>query len=453
MRLQILWLVTVLLAGASAATSAASPEDELVVSSFMQLLLGDERSAEQAFEFIDQEWHPGFVPMILEALYLSNSPGRTAQLISLLETKTNQRLGFDISAWYEWLWNQPATPHPAYGDFKSALYSRIDPVFAGYFSSDRKTEIRLDEIRWGGVQQDGIPPLRSPRMVSAAGADYLADSDIVFGLVVNGDARAYPKRILAWHELFIDQVGDVPVAGVYCTLCGSMILYRTEHEGTNHELGTSGFLYRSNKLMYDQATQSLWNTLWGKPAVGPLVGRGIELERMSVVTTTWGAWQQRHPDSLVLSLDTGHQRDYSEGAAYREYFATDELMFNVPKLDRRLQNKDEVLGLLMAGIESTPLALASQFLQENSLYHDNVGDREIVILTDQSGAHRVYEARGVRFADWDHYASLVDVEGIRWTLNEVRLESSDGRVRNRLPAHRAFWFGWYSAYPHTRLVY
>ncbi len=452
MRLRILWLLGGLVAGSHAA-SAASPENELMVRSFMELLLDDARSAEQAFEFIDEKWHPGFVPMILEALYLSNSPARNAQLISLLEAKTHQQLGFDVSAWYEWLWNQPDTSHPAYGDFKSALYSRIDPVFGGYFSSDREMDIRLDEIRWGGVRQDGIPPLRSPRMVSATEADYLADDNIVFGLEINGDARAYPKRILAWHELFIDRVGGEPVAGVYCTLCGSMILYKTEYDGINYSLGTSGFLYRSNKLMYDQATQSLWSTLWGKPVVGPLVGRGLELERFSVVTTTWGAWQDRHPDTVVLSLDTGYRRDYTEGAAYREYFATDELMFNVPTLDRRLKNKDEVLGLLMAGTDSTPLALASHFLEENSLYHDNLGDREIVILTDRSGAHRVYEANGVRFADWDRYASVVDVEGVRWILNEVRLESADGRIRNRLPAHRAFWFGWYSAYPHTRLVH
>ncbi|MEE8238420.1 MAG: DUF3179 domain-containing protein [Gammaproteobacteria bacterium] len=452
MRVRILWLVCGLLAGASAA-SAASAEDELVVSSFMQLLLGDATAAEQAFEFIEEEWVPGFVPMSLEALYLATSTARSAQLVSLLEAKTQQQLGFDISAWYEWLWNQPDTSHPAYGDFKSALYSRIDPVFAGYFSSEREMDIRLDEIRWGGVRQDGIPPLRSPRMVSAADADYLADDNIVFGLEVNGDARAYPKRILAWHELFIDEVGGVPVAGVYCTLCGSMILYNTEYDGINHALGTSGFLYRSNKLMYDQATQSLWSTLWGTPVVGPLVGRGIELERTSVVTTTWGAWRERHPDTVVLSLDTGYRRDYSEGAAYRDYFATDELMFNVPTLDRRLKNKDEVLGLLMAGTDSTPIAFASDFLQENSLYHDNVSDRDIVILTDRSGAHRVYEANGVMFADWDEFASVVDVDGVRWTLNEVRLESAEGRIRYRLPAHRAFWFGWYSAYPQTRLIH
>jgi len=105
------------------------------------------------------------------------------------------------------------------------------------------------------------------------------------------------------------------------------ILYHTEHAGTVHELGTSGFLYRSNKLMYDRATQSLWSTLRGEPVIGPLVGQGIRLARGSVVTTTWGEWRRRHPHTSVLSIDTGHTRDYAEGAAYRDYFATDALMF------------------------------------------------------------------------------------------------------------------------------
>lgn len=419
----------------------------------MDVLSGDGAAVEAAFEFLEREWEPGFVPMSLETLYLSRSAARNARLISLLESETGQEFGFDMTAWYEWLWNELNQPYTAYGDFKSALYARIDPAFARYFDSERKTEIRLDEIRWGGVRQDGIPPLRRPRMISAAEADYLDDGNIVFGIEVNGDARAYPKRILAWHEMFVDTVGNVPVVGVYCTLCGSMILYKSEHDGVNHELGTSGFLYRSNKLMYDRETQSLWSTLWGKPVVGPLVGQGIELELMSVVTTTWDAWRARHPDTRVLSLDTGYVRDYSEGAAYREYFATDELMFGVPKLDGRLKNKDEILGILVGRPGVTPLAIASEYLRNNPVYHDTVGEQELVVLTDRSGAHRVYESEGVRFTDWDQDSSVIDSQGGRWTLDEVRLESSDGRIRNRLPAHRAFWFGWYAAYPHTRLVY
>ncbi len=341
--------------------------------------------------------------------------------------------------------------HPRYADFKAALYGLIDPKFRTYFSSQRTSKIRLDEVRWGGVAQDGIPPLRGPKMIAAADAGYLADSNVVFGLEVEGDVRAYPKRVLAWHEMFVDEVGGVPVAGVYCTLCGTMILFETTHDGVAHQLGTSGFLYRSNKLMYDRATQSLWNTIWGRPVIGPLAEKDIELVRRSVVTTTWGEWRRRHPDTRVLSLDTGHWRDYSEGAAYREYFATDELMFTVPELDRRLRNKAEVLAFAPAAGEE-PLAISARYLDKHPIHHDTRGGVAFVVLTDRSGANRAYETQGQQFETWDADRTATDRNGTRWTLYEDRLESAGGGVLPRLPAHRAFWFGWYAAYPNTRLV-
>jgi hypothetical protein len=434
-------------------TRAATPDEERVINAFMHLLIGDPETIEPAFELIETEWHEGFVAMSLDVLSLGTSGERARRLIDILRDKTGQGYDFDLSAWYEWLWRERLEPHSAYADLKAAMYSLIDPDFRAYFDKDRPSLIRLDEIRWGGVRQDGIPPLRNPAMLTADEAAYLDDTNIVFGLEVNGDARAYPKRILAWHELFTDVIGGKPVAGVYCTLCGSMILYGSVHDGTSYALGTSGFLYRSNKLMYDRATQSLWSTLRGIPVVGPLVDRGIELERMSVVTTTWGAWRARHPDTHVLSLETGYERDYSEGAAYRDYFATDNLMFTVPELDRRLKNKDEVLGLVFPIIDATPLALASDFLSKNPIYEDAIGALEFVVLTDDSGAHRVYERGPEHFAEWDGNSTLVDGEGLRWLLEESTLTSEQGSERGRLPAHRAFWFGWFSAYPDTRLVY
>jgi len=437
--------------GASCA-EAATPENERVINSFVQIVTGDDDYAEMAFAYLDDQWDPGFASMALDVLSVAGNSQRVARLWSLLEEKTQHAGGRSVSEWYQWLWNRPEREHPAYGDFKAALYSLIDPAFRAYFSSDRRADIRLDEIRWGGVRQDGIPPLRNPRMLRADEADYLDDSNIVFGLEVNGDARAYPKRILAWHEMFVDRIGGVDVAGVYCTLCGTMILYRTKFDGTSHALGTSGFLYRSNKLMYDRATQSLWNTIWGRPVVGPLAGKGIELERGSVVTTTWGEWRRRHPDTAVLALQTGYDRDYSEGAAYRDYFATDALMFGVPELDTRLKNKNEVFVLQPTSADEEPLAFASEFLQRNPLHQDRVGTVDFVVVTDASGAHRAYATGDTRFAQWDGDASLVDKNGDQWTLEESRLYTSDGRELDRLPAHRAFWFGWYSAWPNTRLV-
>ena len=204
--------------------------------------------------------------------------------------------------------------------------------------------------------------------------------------------------------------------------------------------------------MYDAATQSLWSTLEGKPVIGPLVGHGIVLGRGYVVTTTWGEWQARHPDSVVLSPDTGHQRDYREGVAYMDYFATDELMFPVSRRDDRLANKAEVLGLLLPGHGEEPLAITADYLAAHPLYHDAVADLEFVVITDPSGANRVYQAGGMRFSSYDGGNLLTDDDGGAWTLHEDRLAAADGRVLHRLPAHRAFWFGWYGAFPHTRLV-
>lgn len=419
---------------------------------FLALIVSPPEERDKALEYIKENWEPSFPIMMLEIIYLSRDPGFTAKLVRTLEEKTGQNNGYQTDKWYEWIWNQDEQKHPSYPEFKALLYSLIDPKFAGYFSNDFPMDIRLDEVRWGGVVQDGIPPLRQPKMIPANDAKYLEDSNIVFGIEVNGDARAYPKRIMAWHEMFVDEVGGKPVAGVYCTLCGSMILYNTVHNGVNHEIGTSGFLYRSNKLMYDKETQSLWNTLWGRPVIGKLVGKDIELERMSIVTTSWGEWKKRHPGTKVLSLDTGHRRDYGEGAAYREYFATDDLMFNVPKLDKRLKNKDEVLGLVFSQYPDKPLAIGVDFLSKNPVYEKNVGDLDFVVLTDSSGASRVYETKGTKFMSWDQNASATDTNGATWTVTESKLVSPDGQELFRLPAHRAFWFGWFSAYSNTELV-
>ena len=145
-------------------------------------------------------------------------PPRSTHCISSAASDVYKRQGPDLRAWLEWWWKQPAEMHAEYPIFKSTLYGLLDPRFKAYFSREREMTIRLREVVWGGVAQDGIPPLRSPTMMAAADAEYLADTDVVYGFTLNGDARAYPKRILAWHEMFVDTVGGVPIAGVYCTL-------------------------------------------------------------------------------------------------------------------------------------------------------------------------------------------------------------------------------------------
>ncbi len=423
---------------------------------FLNLLVkSDKIEQSRLIRMLRKDWRSGYPIMALEVFYFSSDRNVSQAMIAILEEKTGQNYGFDASKWYEYLWSKPEELTDDYHLFKAKLHSLIDSRFRKYFAQRQdQTTIRFDEIRWGGVKQDGIPPLRQPKMISAEEAVYLNDGNIVFGIAVNGDVRAYPKRILAWHEMFIDTVDDIPVAGVYCTLCGTVVLYKTQHKGVNHELGTSGFLYRSNKLMYDQATQSLWNTLLGKPVVGPLVGKDIELEYLSVVTTTWGEWKKRHPNTQVLSLDTGYHRDYGEGVAYKDYFSTDELMFSVPLLDHRLKNKESVLVVRLKEHPEEPVAIATPFLRKNPLYHFDVNGNNLVVITDKSGANRVYISNNSIFSSFDGENRLVDDKGNSWLLTEDTLTNKltgEKLVRHR--SFNAFWFGWYAAFPETKLIF
>ena len=431
---------------------AAARQAHLPLDVFAAVIGEDEKKALAALARIEQNRHESSAAMLIEMIHSVPSRRVLTALLALIEKTTGLPFDGDVNAWYEWLWSAERAVHPDYAEFKALLYEPIDPRFREYFERRPQSLIRLDEIRWGGVRRDGIPPLKNPAMIAASEAGWLQDTDVVFGVAINGDVRAYPKRILAWHEMFKDRIGGRELAGVYCTLCGALVLYDVTVGGVQHELGTSGFLYRSNKLMYDHATKSLWSTLTGSPVVGRLAGKGIELESLYVVTTTWKEWRRRHPNTLVLSRETGHQRDYSEGAAYRDYFASDRLMFTVPKRDARLPNKAEVLALRLPQAPREALAIAADYLATRPVYHARIGSVNLVVLTDASGANRVYESRETTFASWDNATTARDSLGGAWRVDESQLTAPNGQTLKRLPAHRAFWFGWHAAFPDTRLV-
>ncbi len=424
------------------------------VKYFLDLVTTTSNSEKEALlAQIEKNWKPEYNIMALEIMYFGYSKDIGIKMALLLQRKTGQNFTFDFNKWYEYIWSQNQKILPDYGYFKSQLHKSLDPKFEIYFQERQASSlIRFDEIRWGGVQQDGIPPLRNPEMISATQARYLNNNDVVFGIEINGDVRAYPKRILAWHEMFVDTVGGIPVTGVYCTLCGTVILYKSEVNGVVHQMGTSGFLYRSNKLMYDQATQSLWSTLEGKPVVGPLVGKGIEMDYLSVVTTTWGEWKERHPETQVLSLNTGHNRDYGEGVAYHSYFADDELMFNVPTINTKLKNKASILAIKLPEHPDKPLAISVKYLKKKSLYQSSIDDVNFIVLTDKSGANRVYYSKDLKFKKYDQHKDAIDANGVSWTVFEDRLENNQGDTLQRIHTFNAFWFGWQAAYPNTKLI-
>ncbi len=429
------------------------PKD-ITAQYFLDLLREDDTYlTAKALKHINENWKEGYEIMLLEATYFARSKRHSNKLLRILEEKTGKKYGLDYDKWFQWIWGKDAAYPSAYFEYKAKLHRLIDSKFEKYFlHRSHQSKIRLDEVRWGGVLQDGIPPLRNPEMISPLEATYLKDSAIVFGIEVNGDARAYPKQILAWHEMFVDEVGGTPVAGVYCTLCGTVILYKTEHDGVNYQMGTSGFLYRSNKLMYDKATQSLWSTLEGEPVIGPLVDKGITLDYLSVVTTTWGEWKKRHPDTKVLSLNTGHRRDYREGVAYRDYFSTDDLMFTVPEIDIRLKNKDEILALRLPEDTNENLAISSRFLRRNPVYQNSIGEVAFTVFTDKTGAHRVFKTSSIVFSKYDGNSTARDSDGNIWKIKENVMEGANGKILERFQSFNAFWFGYNAAFPEVTLI-
>ncbi len=336
--------------------------------------------------------------------------------------------------------------HPADSDtdayiaFKRALFGALYPRMAAMMDPGAPRLIDAREVLWGGVEVDGIPALEFPSQVSAQdAAAWINDSDRVIGVAINGDVRAYPIRIIAWHEMVNDTVGGLPVSLAYCTLCGAPILYDGRAGDAVYRFGTSGLLYRSNKLMYDRTTETLWNQFSGEPVWGPLAGRGIRLTPLPAVRTTWGEWRRAHPGSTVLDIQTGFSRDYGPGVAYADYNASPDPLFYVPVRDDRLPAKAEVYVVrLPNAVAVYPVARLAELV----LIQERVGGVGLVVVATADGlGGRAYESGGVRFTDADPAAgTLTDAAGGVWLLDEEGLRGPGGRRLPRLGGHQAFWF-------------
>lgn len=177
--------------------------------------------------------------------------------------------------------------------------------------------IRLTEIQAGGPPKNGIPALDHPAFVSASEADRnLEANDMILGIQLKGFAKAYPVRILNWHEVVNDDVGEQPVLISWCPLCGSGLVYDPRANGSRYTFGVSGLLYQQNLLFFDQETESLWSQIRGQSVAGALAGTSLLL--LPVTMTSWRSWKAQYPQTLVLSFQTGYKRDYSADP-YRDF--------------------------------------------------------------------------------------------------------------------------------------
>lgn len=431
----------------------AAGETEAINDNLWKLYAGGPAARAAAHAWFRARAKPDVVAGLIDVMRLNFNHHDEVDLTLQAVTGTTAP-GEPDREWFNWMRWQEAhpeiVPYPGYATFKAGLFGEVDPAFADFLVAPPPHRIRIEEVTWGGVRKDGIPALVNPAMIAAAEARYLTDEEPVFGIAIEGDARAYPFRIMDWHEMANDVVGGVPVALAYCTLCGAGILFDARVEGQAEPLvfGSSGLLYRSNKLMYDQQTLSLWNQFSGRPVIGPLAASEIRLKVLPVAITSWREWRKRHPATRVLSLETGHVRDYTPGRPYGGYFASPELMFPTQTQDGRLKPKDQVFGLRLDGREKAwPLAAFG----DGRVINDRIGDVPLVLIGSLGERTvRAYRGNGRSFAAGAKPETL-EQEGALWRIGEDALTGPDGTRLARLPGHVAYWFAWSGYLPNAEL--
>lgn len=284
------------------------------------------------------------------------------------------------------------------------------PQKNGFDLSDALIPVRA--IESGGPGRDGIPALDNPRFVPAEEARFLDSTDRVLGIQRNGIVRAYPVAILNWHEIVNDHYGSDAVVVTYCPLCGTGMAFIAKAKGEKLDFGVSGLLYNSDVLLYDRQTESLWSQLMSQAVSGPL--RGQRLEMIPLTHTSWEDWRSRHPQSEVLSTDTGYSRDYSRDP-YVGYDRAFKIMFRVSHLSERYHPKEPVIGIVMDGVAKA-YSFSTLAVTKGDI-HDEINGHPVIIRYDDK--HRT------------------------GTIH-------DAVTGDELPSVTAYWFAWYAFYPDTK---
>ncbi len=323
------------------------------------------------------------------------------------------------------------------------------------------------ELLPGGPPPDGIPPIDEPKFVEGSSATFLEDDEPVLAIEVEGEARAYPIQIMTWHEIVNDTIAGRPVTVSYCPLCNSAIAYDRRLGDRVVDFGTSGLLYRSALVMYDRQTQSLWSHFTGEAVIGTLTGAQLDLIPMS--TVSWVDWREANPDGLVLSRDTGHDRDYGTNP-YPGYDDVDDPPFLFEgETDGRLAAKERVVGIRRGG---DAVAIPTAELFEHRVVEIELGGEPVIVwlvpgtasaldelAVDAGrdvGATGVFEPTvdGRRLTFEPRRNGFRDLEtGSAW---DVLGNATDGPLTGSAltPVEHVdtFWFAWAAFLPETRIA-
>ena len=308
--------------------------------------------------------------------------------------------------------------------------------------------VPLDRIVSGGPPRDGIPSIDNPKFISSGDAT-LQDSDLVVGLNIDGDIRAYPLNILVWHEIVNDRVGGKPVAVTYCPLCFTNQVFKRTIDGQLVEFGTSGKLYNSNLVMYDRTTESLWSQALGQAIVGEHAGR--RLERVPFDLAYWKDWKSLYPESTVLSQDTGFSRPYGSDP-YGDYYTNPDILFPVSHRDDRLGPKEIVVGLENEG---NYRAYQLRRIEVDHVISDDIAGKKIALLSLHPFMARAYDrtvdGQSIDFK-FDN-GKVVDLQtSSTWNFEGQAIGGElKGKQLTRLPFDEGFWFEWVAFHPGTEL--
>ncbi len=278
-----------------------------------------------------------------------------------------------------------------------------------------KHSIPVDDILSGGPPKDGIPAIDRPEFVSAeeAGKSFLKKTDRVIGVEIGGKAKAYPIKILNWHEIVNDALDGRRIVISYCPLCGTGMVFDGKSAGRNNTFGVSGLLYQSDMLLYDRKTESLWSQIKGEAVAGKLMGKKLRL--LPSTHTTWEAWQRDHPKTLALSTQTGHSRNY-ERDPYEGYASSRDIMFDVNRQNPVYHPKEWVVGVETGG--KTKAYAFSALPKNGKPVEDKIGGTPVKI---------VYNPKA----------------------RSARVFAKDGK---EIPSVTGFWFAWFAFHPDT-LIY
>lgn len=409
----------------------------------------------RAIEALGRSGDPRFTAPLVDMLWIEVGWRRWVE--DALEATTGERLA-DARAWSAWVAEQQPPLPASYAGWKGRLLSLVDPRFAELLADGRAYEPRVEELLWAGVRVGGLPPLDDPETVHQVEERYLDGDDVVFGVQLGGEPRAYPERIVAWHGALHDEIDGRAVLLLHCVPCGSAAAFEGDLAGRDLRLVASGLVYRSRTLFVDEETGSLWDPVSGRAVAGPAFEAGERLVPLPLRRASWAQWSALYPTTRVLALDTGFVRDYDAGVALEADAAAPGPLYPAAPLDERLPVKERVLGIAVgSGAASTSRAYRLDRLEAAGITSVTLGGAELVLLSRGPGsgvaAYRATPNPIEELVLTDASGLVaVDSQGERWFVSEQGLVSTlDSARRAAVATRTAYWFAWAGAWPATDL--